>query len=75
MINIADYKIRVYIDSIEGWQEIDQINFKQVNEFRAIVTTKNDTTVRRILKIVENEACIKPDRCVYLIKKPKFTLG
>lgn len=70
MINISDYKIRVYVDSIEGWQRIDSDKFELINGDKAVVATKNNTTVRRLVKFVESDADIVADGCIYLIKKP-----
>lgn len=70
MININDYKIRVYIDEIEGWQDIEVSNIKILNDYRAVVVTKNETKVNRVYKQVNSIEECKPDRCIYLIKKP-----
>lgn len=62
-------KIMVYVDSIEQWQEIEENNLKQINEYRGKVTTRNNTTVTRIVKAVENQEDIRPNGSIYLIKK------
>lgn len=63
-------KIVVYIDIIEGLQEIDRDKFRliKINKNRAVVTTPNGTTVRRIVRFVKNEEEVICDGCIYVIK-------
>lgn len=63
-------KIMVYIDIIEGLQEIDRDKFRliKINKNIAVVTTQNGTTVRRIVRFVKNEEEVICDGCIYVIK-------
>lgn len=58
-----NYKVIVYVDPIEKWQECEIIN---ISNYRAIVRTKYGTQLNRVFKYT-NE--IKPDGCIYFIEK------
>lgn len=58
-----NYKIMVYVDGIEKWQECKVINIKN---HRATVRTKLGTQLNRVIKYTED---IKEDGCVYFINK------
>ncbi len=54
--------IKVFVDCIEGWQ--DCLIVKRIDD-RAVVKTKNGTTLTRFLKKVENEDELIPDGSIY----------
>lgn len=57
------YKVMVYVDPIEKWQECEVIN---ISNCRAIVETKYGTQLNRVFKYTDE---IKEDGCIYFIEK------
>ena len=64
-MNLDNYKAKVYVDYIEGWQECEVIN---ISNYRATVRTKLGTQLNRIIKVNE---VLKTDGCVYFYQKEK----
>lgn len=65
------YNWRVYVDSIEGWQECKLINIQntKLGIDRATVVCESGTQLNRRVEFVLSEDEIKADGCVYFIEK------
>lgn len=58
-----NYKVMVYVDPIEKWQECEVIN---ISCHRAIVKTKYGTQLNRVFKYTDE---IREDGCIYFIER------
>ena len=71
---LKNYVWKVYVDDIEGWQEVKQIK-NITNKFwginRATIITSNGTQLHRRVKFVidEEDEELKSDGCIYFYEK------
>lgn len=64
---IHAFNFKVYVDSIEGWQECKVIDIQntRMGIDRAIVITSTGTQLNRVVKFVIDEDEIIEDGCIY----------